>query len=146
MNSANNPHRATLPVTLILLQGWEISYSVVFPILSVTVLHRVKLVSVVETYSFTSSPDQIMLPEVLACCDHFNKTVSTFLLFVDHKLFIFGSSGMKISCKCKNTIIHLSYLTSHYFLTLKLFLHTILDIIFEKASPCVDTLFPCRVP
>lgn len=96
MYSAKNPHRPTLSVTLILLQGWEISYSVVFLILSVIVLHRVKLVSVVEAYSFTSSPDQVMLPGVLACCDHFNKAVFTFLLFVDHKLFIFVSSGMKM--------------------------------------------------
>lgn len=115
MNSANSPHTATSPVTLILLQGWEISYSFVFLILSVTVLRRVKRVSVVETYRFTSSPDQVMLPEVLACCDYFKKTVSAFLHFVDHKWFIFGSSGMKISYKCKNIIVHLSYVTTRYF-------------------------------
>lgn len=62
-----------------------------------------------------------MLPEVLASCDHFNKTVSSVLLFIDYKLFIFGSSGMKISYKCKNIIM--------------------LDLISEKASLCVDTYF-----
>lgn len=96
MNSANNANRASLPVTLTLLQEWKISYSLVFLILSVTVLHRPMLVSVVETCIFTSSPDQVMLLEVLTLLQSLSKTVSTFLLFVDHKLFMFRSSGMKI--------------------------------------------------
>lgn len=96
MNSANNPHRASLPVTLSLLQEWKNLLFTCLPDLSVTVLHRPVLVSVVETCIFASSPDQVMLPEVLTLLQSLKKTVSTFLLFTDHKLFIFGSSGMKI--------------------------------------------------
>lgn len=66
LNSANNPHRVSLLVTLSLLQGWKISCVLV---LSVTVLHRLMLVLVVETCIFASSPNQVMLPEVLTCCN-----------------------------------------------------------------------------